>query len=67
MTYTTVYKDYRADTLEAAAGEMLRDDEVWKRPGLRLAGGDEAGEPMGYAVESWAWDEATHTLRVNFR
>jgi hypothetical protein len=65
-TYTTVHKDYEADTLEHAAAAMLRDPEIWVQVRVPLTGG-EKGQPHGYMVESWSWDQQQHTLRVNFR
>lgn len=69
-TYTVVYKDYAADTFDAAAAAMLRDREVW-----RVEGGADgqpfygaaSGSNIGYAVERWEWVQAEHRLRVWFR
>lgn len=77
MTYTTVHKVYRADTFAAAVAEMMLDPDIWRRSGfepdymadvgsvLAIAGGEGAGEPKGYSVESWEWKN--YELTVNFR
>lgn len=65
-TYTTVHKDYPAETFEAAAAAMLRDPEVWRYRRVEEAL-VETGDQMGYSVESWVWNAEVGVLRVNFR
>lgn len=70
MTYTVVYKDYHAATLEEAAAAMLRDGEVWRRGADVFSGFSREPEVDGgyhgdYAVVEWSWDGSR--LRVWFR
>lgn len=79
MTYTTVHKVYPGETLQQAVTTMMLDEHVWNLRGMAASGErgetfDEAqaypfmaGEPKGYAVESWEWDAEAHELTVNFR
>lgn len=71
-SYTTAYKDYPAETFEAAVAAMLSDPDVFDQ---RHGSGEEtrgtAGEYKGYAVESWEWNVATGSstgvLTVHFK
>lgn len=76
MTYTTVYKDYEADTFEAAAGLMLTDHEVFGIKKMDVVA--KVGDPVvpvteletynkGYSIEHVEWDGSTKTLRAWFR
>lgn len=67
MTYTTVYRDYKAANLDEAAGLMLRDPDVFKQ--TRPPSGDRSaqGGANEYAVDSWEWDGSESRLRVWFR
>lgn len=69
MTYTVVYKDYPAATLEEAAAEMLRDREVWRSTdgvyGFSRNPDVEHGYHGDYAMVEWSWDGSR--LRVWFR
>lgn len=65
-----VYRDYEADTLEAAAAMMLRDPDIWdSKMTLRRVEPEhpalEFGSPNGYTVDSWTYDGSV--LRVWFR
>lgn len=71
-TYSTVYKDYQAETFAAAAKAMLLDPEIWEQTLTTVIEdndieGQHHGNQQGYCVESWTWTKATKTLRVNFR
>jgi hypothetical protein len=71
VTYTTAYRDYEAETFEAAAAAMLRDPDIWDHDpthGLgRIEPGPETdvGNQTHYLVHSWTWDGKR--LRVWFR
>lgn len=78
MTYTTVHKDYEADTFPLAWAAMAFDTDIWKLVGTTPDGVDAtfdeavlyravAGENTNYLVESWRWDVERKVLRVHFR
>lgn len=69
MTYTTVHRDYEADTLAEAVVAMLQDPDIWTQVSPP-EGSDvplQEGANRGYALEHWSWNPATRTLRAHFR
>lgn len=72
MTYTTVFKEYRARSFEEAVAACFQDEEIF----TQIHRPDAEGMHKTYEIESWRWhedgtdpsgNEPTGTLRVSFR